>query len=129
MKRLLYKNKKYYLSDELDTPLGKTYITDYIASKDNMPHNYYKNNIVMYARNTCPYCIDTLDFFSKQKKLYKKLIFVEIDTEPLELLSKSNLLSIMHDDIKGHSTVPIVFNNGVFIGGSDKTKAYFSKSE
>ena len=82
MKNLIYKNEKYYLCDEISNTQGKTcMITKYIATKDNMPHmKFNKKRIVIYGRSTCPYCIGILDFLRKKPELYKKIIFVEIDT-------------------------------------------------
>jgi glutaredoxin len=130
MKNLIYKNDKYYLCDEISNPQGKTcMITKYIATKDNMPHTQFsKRRIVIYGRSTCPYCIGILEFLSKKPVLYKKVIFIEIDSEPSELFSKSKLLNILKNDINGHSTVPMVFDKGVFIGGSDKAKEHFTDS-
>ena len=130
MKNLIYKNDKYYLCDEISNPLGKTcMITKYVATKDNMPHQQFsKRRIVIYGRSTCPYCIGILDFLRKKNTLYKNVIFIEIDSEPSELFSKSKLLNILKNDINGHSTVPMVFNKGVFIGGSDKAKEHFADS-
>ena len=130
MKNLIYKNEKYYLCDEISNPLGKTCaVTKYVATKDNMPHiQFSKRRIVIYGRSTCPYCIGILDFLRKKPTLYKKVIFVEIDSEPSELFSKSKLLNILKNDINGHSTVPMVFDKGVFIGGSDKAKEFYLDS-
>jgi glutaredoxin len=130
MKNLIYKNGKYYLCDEISNPQGKTcMITKYVVTKDNMPHaQFSKRRIVIYGRSTCPYCIGLQDFLRKKPALYKKVIFVEIDSEPSELFSKSKLLNILKNDINGHSTVPMVFDKGVFIGGSDKAKEHFADS-
>ena len=128
MKTLIFNNNKYYLCDEISNPQGKTcLITKYVATKDKMPHTQFsKRRIVIYGRSTCPYCIGILDFLRKKPTLYKKVIFVEIDSEPSDLFSKSKLLNILKNDINGHSTVPIVFDKGIFIGGSDKAKEFYS---
>ena len=130
MKNLIFKNDRYYFCDELSNPQGKTcLITKYVESKENMPHvQFSKRRIVIYGRSTCPYCIGLLDFLRKKPALYKKVIFVEIDTEPSNLFSKSNLLSILSPKIGNHSTVPIVFYKGEFIGGADDSKKYFADS-
>ena len=130
MKYLIYKNEKYYFCDEITNPQGKTcLITKYVATTDNMPHlQFSKRRIVIYGRSTCPYCIGLLDFLRKKPALYKKVIFVEIDTEPADLFSKSKLLSILKPTIGNHSTVPIVFYKGEFIGGADDSKKYFADS-
>ena len=129
MKNLIYKNETYYLCDEMSNLQGKTTCTSkqYVASKDNMPHTKFsKSHIVIYGRSTCPYCIKILNFLKTKDALYKKVIFVEIDSEPSELFAKKNLLSILQSDIGSHTTVPIVFYKGEFIGGSDKAKDFFT---
>lgn len=127
MKNLIYNEGSYYLCDDIINPQGKTTCIDkkYNATSKNMPHVKFNKSIVIYGRNTCPYCIGILKFLSENSELYKKVIFVEIDSEPSELFSKNNLLKILKTDIDNHSTVPIVFDKGKFIGGSDKSKEYF----
>ena len=130
MKNLIYKNEKYYLCDEKGSKDGKTCIvSNYIASKTNMPHKYFKKNIVMYARSHCPYCISFIKFLKDNNKTtgyYDKLIYIEVDSESYNnIFSKDNILKNSHKDIIDHSTVPIVFHNGKFIGGAETSKEYF----
>ena len=131
MKNLIYKNEKFYLCDEKGSKDGKTcVVSKYIASKTNMPHKQFKKNIVMYARPSCPYCISFVKFLKDNNKStghYDKLIYIEVDSEsPNDLFSKDNILKNLNKDIKEHSTVPIVFHNTQFIGGSDDSKKYFT---
>jgi glutaredoxin len=129
MKNLIYKNDKFYLCDDKENKNGQTcLVSKYIASNTNMPHKQFKNKIVIYARPTCPYCIDFLDFLKKNNNTgyYDKLIYVEVDSDsPDSIFSKYNILKNLKEDINNHSTVPIVFHNGKFIGGSDDSKKYF----
>jgi glutaredoxin len=130
MKNLIYKNEKFYLCDEKDSKNGQTcLVSKYIASDMNMPHKQFKNKIVIYARPTCPYCIGFLDFLKNNNNTtgyYDKLIYVEVDSDsPDSLFSKHNILKNLKTEIHNHSTVPIVFHNGKFIGGSDTSKEYF----
>ena len=130
MKNLLYKNEKFYLCDEKDTKDGKTcVVSKYTASKSNMPHHNFKTKMVVYARPTCPYCIDFLSFLKKNNKkthYYDNLIYIEVDSEsPNDLFSKSNLLKNLKTEIGSHTTVPMVFYKGKFIGGNDESKTYF----
>jgi len=129
MKHLLNKNGVYYLSDDVNTSNGHTrkVTGDYKPSKDNMPHNKFKNSIVLYGRYSCPYCIATLDFLKTKPELYKRTIFVEVDIVGEPLFKKNKLLELLKNDIGNHTTVPIVFDKGKFIGGSSDTKEYFSK--
>ena len=132
MKNLIFKNELFYLADDDSKPNGQTKsVSGYnlkTISKTNMPHQYFNKKIVIYGRYTCPYCIGILDYLKKKPTLYKKTIFVDIEREPSDFVSKTKLLSILASDKtfnKSHSTVPIVFDKGVFIGGSDKSQEYF----
>ena len=130
MKQLLYKNEKFYLCDEQGSKDGQTcVVSKYTVSKTTMPHHHFKNKMVVYARPTCPYCIDFLSFLKKNNKdtkYFDNLIYIEVDsTCPNDLFSKSSLLTNLKKEIGSHSTVPMVFYKGKFIGGNDASKSYF----
>lgn len=121
MKRLLYKNGTYYMSDDVNEPQGKSRILKYTASASDMPHKHFSSYVVVYGRSTCPYCIKTIELLKK----YPKSLFVEIDSEPMKLFGKSNLLEILKAEIGEHSTVPIVFDKGKFVGGASDAETHF----
>jgi len=121
MKQLIYKNNIYYMSDDISDSKGKTRILKYKASPEEMPHKHFSKYVIIYGRHTCPYCIKTVELLK-----YPKVLFIEIDTEPNELFSKQNLLDILKPEIKDHTTVPIVFDKGKFIGGASDAETYFS---
>ena len=133
MKYLIFKNDLFYLSDEEHDANGQTRsVSGYNAktlSNTNMPQNYFNKKIVVYGRNTCPYCIGILDYFKEKPLLNKKVIFIDIEAEPSSFFNKTNLMNILKSNektfIKNHTTVPIVFYKGEFIGGSDDSKKYF----
>ncbi len=124
MKKLLYRPNEdtYYLSDESSDPKGKTRILKYKASAKEMPHTHFRDYVVVYGRITCPYCQKTFNLLEKKKR---KFIFVEVDSEPSTLFSKSALIQILGDEIKGQTTVPIVFDKGQFVGGASDSEKYF----
>ena len=131
MKNLIYKNEKYYLCDDIENTKGQTcVVSKYDTTSTDMPHKQFKNKIVIYARPTCPYCIGFIDYLKKNNKnngYYDKLIYVEVDSNsPNNIFSKTNILKNLKPEIQNHSTVPIVFHNGTFIGGSDTSKEYFT---
>ncbi len=133
MKNLLYKNETFYLCDEEGTKDGQTcVVSNYTPTAKNMPHKHkdFKENIIVYARPSCPYCIDFLSFLKKNNKdtnYYNNLIYIEVGSEsPNDLFSKSNLLKNLKKELKSHSTVPMVFHKGKFVGGNDDSKTYFS---
>ena len=133
MKYLIFKNDLFYLTDDENEVKGQTRsVTGYndkTLTKSNMPQQYFNKKIVIYGRNSCPYCIGILDYFKEKPLLNKKVIFIDIEAEPSKFFSKSNLLNILKSNEatfkKTHTTVPIVFYKGEFIGGSDDTKKYF----
>ena len=85
--------------------------------------------IFIYARPKCPHCIGLVKYLkknNKQTKFYDNLIYVEVDSEgPKNIFSKKNILKNLNKEIGDHTTVPIVFYKGKFLGGFDKTKEYF----
>jgi len=121
MKKLIYKNETYYISDDTSDSKGKTRMLKYKVSPENMPHKHFSKYIVVYGRQSCPYCIKTIEILTK----YPKSLFIDIDTEPIKLFGKTNLLDILKTDINGHTTVPIVFDKGVFIGGASEAEKHF----
>lgn len=124
MKKLIYRPTEdtYYLSDESSEPKGKTRILKYKATPGEMPHTHFREYVVVYGRMTCPYCLKTFAVLDKKKRKY---IFVEVDSEPSTLFSKNALLKTLGTEIKGQTTVPIVFDKGKFIGGASESMAYF----
>ena len=122
MKKLIYRDGIYYLSDEASDPRGKTRILKYKASPSEMPHQHFRDYVVVYGRLTCPYCQKTFNLLEKKNRKY---IFVEVDSEPQDIFGKDALLAILSDSIKGQTTVPIVFDKGKFIGGASDSEKYF----
>ena len=97
-------------------------ILKYKASPEEMPHTHFREYVVVYGRLTCPYCQKTFNLLEKKKQ---KFIFVEVDSEPSTLFGKDSLLKILGTDIKGQTTVPIVFDKGAFVGGASESEKYF----
>ena len=132
MKTLIYRDKHFYLCDDIENKKGQTcVVSEYEPSATNMPHKQFSkdnnnNTIVIYARPTCPHCIGFVDFLKENNKkthFYDNLIYVEVDSDsPKKLFSKKKILENLNKEIGDHSTVPIVFYKGKFIGGADKSK-------
>ena len=137
MKYLIFKNDLFYLTDDENEVKGQTRsVTGYNSktlTKSNMPQQHFSKKIVIYGRNTCPYCIGILEYFKEKPILNKKVIFVDIEAEPSEYFSKDKLINILKSNDnsfkKTHNTVPMVFYKGEFLGGSDDTKKYFDNNE
>lgn len=67
------------------------------------------NDIIIYTKDPCPYCVHAKHFFNEKKLAFKE---IRIDLDPLkraEMIEKSG----------GRQTVPQIFINGVSIGGYD----------
>jgi glutaredoxin len=132
MKTLLYKDKQFYLCDNIENTKGQTCIVSkYTPSPTNMPHKHFKDKIVIYARQECPHCISFIDFLKKNNnntQFYDNLIYIEVDSEsPKKLFSKKNILQNLNAEIDNHTTVPMVFHKAKFIGGGSDSKTYFTK--
>ena len=97
---------------------SKQNVSDYaIIDKiiNNNPDTY-----VIFFKKTCPYCVNALNKLRQSHVKYKGYDINAIDGDVQRLLE----LFIKHkDQIKfdpNHKTIPIIFYNGVFIGGQDK---------
>ncbi len=67
------------------------------------------SDIIIYSKNTCPYCVKAKGLLTRKGKTYKE-INVELDANALqEMLAKSG----------GKRTVPQIFINGTHVGGCD----------
>jgi glutaredoxin len=118
MKNLIYipNIKKFNLCDEMSNPKGKScIITDYKISK--MPHQYFTNNIIIYGRNTCPYCQKTIKYFQNlDTNINDKVIFIELENDDKSIFPKNKFSKEFT-----HNTVPMVYYKK-FLGGYDDIK-------
>ena len=83
----------------------------------------FKTGFTVYSKSGCPNC-------TKVKKLLteKTVFFVEIDCDDYIIEDKEKfLLFIKERANKEYKTFPMVFNNGIFIGGFTETQDYFNK--
>jgi glutaredoxin len=82
--------------------------------------NPSENNFTIYSKSGCPNC-------NKVKTLLKEnnLLFNIIDCDEYLLEDKENFLSFIEKKAEIQCKLfPIVFFNGVFIGGYNETKNY-----
>ena len=82
-----------------------------------------QNGFTVYSKSGCINC-------TKVKKLLteNKSFFVVIDCDEYIIEDKDNfLLFIKERANKEYKTFPMVFNNGVFVGGFNETQEYFNK--
>ena len=82
-----------------------------------------KTGFTVYSKSGCPNC-------TKVKKLLaeKKVFFVVIDCDDYIIADKENFLLFIRERAnKEYKTFPMVFNDGIFIGGFTETQDYFNK--
>jgi glutaredoxin len=83
----------------------------------------FKTGFTVYSKSGCPNC-------TKVKKLLieKKAFFLEINCDDYIIEDKENfLLFIKERANKEYKTFPMVFNDGIFVGGFTETQDYFNK--
>ena len=78
-----------------------------------------KNNIIIYTKNTCPFCVAAKNLLNN-----KTVEFQEVNIE-----GNVELLQEMIHKGNGHRTVPSIFINGKHIGGYDSLKSLEESGE
>lgn len=77
-----------------------------------------KNGWTIYGVSWCPYCQKTLALFQD-----KKLSYYYYDVEKQPFVSKDQFRDMLKDELNGYRTFPVIFRDGVLIGGySDVVK-------
>ena len=74
-------------------------------------------NIVIYTKDTCPYCVMAKNLLQKNGLSYTE-IRVDLDEQEREKMIERS----------GRYTVPQIFFDDTHIGGYDDLYTYFSKS-
>lgn len=85
----------------------------------------HKETITIYSKSGCNYCV-------KVKKLLdeKKYEFMVIDCDEFILENKEEFLLFIKETIgQEYNFFPMVFDNGVFIGGYNETVKYLENLE
>lgn len=78
-------------------------------------------NIEIYTKKNCPYCERAKNFFIKKLLDFKE---ISIDNDPLKIKYLE-----MYNRSQGRKTVPQIFINGHYIGGSDDLIKFSSNSK
>jgi glutaredoxin len=77
----------------------------------------------IYSKTDCSYCVKV-----KQLLMEKQIFFLEISCGDYLKEDKDLFLSFIEKRAsKKYTTFPMVFKDGVFIGGFTETSAYFDK--
>jgi glutaredoxin len=95
---------------------------DIVKTEDNI-HKPEETGFTIYSKSGCPNC-------TKIKKilLENKNCFVEINCDEYLIENKEFFLSFIKELInKECNTFPMIFNNGIFIGGFNETQEYLNK--
>jgi len=82
-----------------------------------------KTGFTVYTKSGCHFC-------SKVKKLFqeKKLLYETIDCDDYLIEDRENFLLFIEKTCKvNYKTFPIIFNDGIFIGGYPETSDYLDK--
>ena len=85
---------------------------DYIAPDARKPLE-----VTVFSREGCPFCVETKDILHDAGIRFEELVLNRDYTE-------ASLRAVC-----GRSTVPQVFINGEYIGGSEAVEAYLGKAE
>lgn len=81
------------------------------------------NRITIYSKNGCKYCDNV-----KQLVIKQKVPFTIIKCDEYLLKNKQCFLQNMYLLVgKEYNTFPMVFSDGIFVGGFTDTEQYFQK--
>jgi|SRR5438874_11722083 len=109
-----------YIGSNGQTPLSPDILAD-LQHIGGSQHNSLpwpkKHGWTLYGRSSCPYCQSALN------RLKGKVDFIDLESRNID---KQDLLNFLRTDVdpknqslKTHDTVPLIFKDGKFIGGSD----------
>jgi glutaredoxin len=85
--------------------------------------NPSNNNFTVYSKSGCPNCIKVKTLLKE-----KNFIFTVIDCDEYLLEDKDNFLEFIEKLTSKQCRIfPIVFFNGIFVGGYNETQEYIEK--
>ena len=98
-----------------------------------MPNEYFYNKFgndknkvwVLYGRDSCPYCQNSIGLLNSISN--NKNIFIYVNIETSSIYTKSSVIKRLKPKIKSHNTVPIIFCNNKFIGGNSDLEKMLKK--
>lgn len=114
-------NTKFLLQDTLKQ---ENYVLKNYSNVKKMPNEYFynkygneKNKVwVLYGRDSCPYCKNSIKLLNNLSS--KNNVFIYVNIESSSLYTKSIVIKNLKNKINNHTTVPIIFCNNKFIGGN-----------
>jgi len=112
-KQILYKKKitsnKYFA-------LKKTFNA---LNTQSCPKN---TNFIVYGNTECKYCSNAIQLLINTKKKY---CYVNIKTLPNEQIAL--IRNLIKNTTNNYQYIPVIFYNGVFIGGYDDLKIFLKR--
>jgi glutaredoxin 3 len=102
-----------------------TNLSEFVAGaslEDRIDSLIESKGVVMFGKNACPFCLDVKDLLGSQ---------IGVPVYVVEINEHSDGAQIFKyvKEKTGHSTVPIIFIKGEFIGGCDELKALHAKDK
>ena len=82
--------------------------------------NKEKDFFIVFYKKGCPYCKGAMELFRRNKKSFKGYVVKDTNKILKKLIELKDLTGFNED----HTTVPIIFRKGKFIGGFDNLKEY-----
>ena len=90
----------------------------------NVPHPA-SNSYTIYSKSGCIYCTKAKELLQNEKP---KLLYLDCDKFLLE--NKEEFLNQMKNLIgREYRTFPMIFKNGIFVGGYTETKKAYEQSK
>lgn len=79
------------------------------------------NGFTVYSKSKCDHCVQL-----KEHLKSKHLLFQEVVCDDYLTLNRDDFLSFLQERTQGrkHTTFPMVFYNGFFVGGREDTEKY-----
>jgi len=104
-----------------DSGAGAASAIDDVELKKNVEDLLTQERIVIFSKESCPYCYDAKNVFDKMGQKYA---VVELNQHP-----QANSVQDILSDMTGARTVPRVFIDGKCIGGGSDTVQLFKNGQ
>ena len=88
--------------------------------KDFINGEIGSNQVVVFSKTYCPYCVATKELFKKQEFSGINVVYHELDKRSDGSDIQATLL-----DMSGQRTVPSVWIGGKFVGGNSETQTAY----
>ena len=110
--RLLSESSDNYSNNSNDS-------NDSNDSNTKFPYPLKKDEWTIYGADWCGFCKAAVDLLN-----HKKIEYVYHDVDNLNGFNKNDVKKLLAESTTNHKTIPIIFRNGVFLGGYTDLKKY-----